>query len=128
MPTVVSTDTNAAKKSAASMARSFRLRENFFARRSLTMVGRRAPTGAPKTDAASIIGSLSERRGAPGSSIPDAPEGETCVTAGPLRRPAAVNHILASRAIRSSILTPTSATPPNTVPFLPLARCSLFIV
>ena len=48
MPTVVNTDTNAAKKSTASMTRSFRLRENFFARRSLTMLGRRAPTGAPQ--------------------------------------------------------------------------------
>ena len=50
IPTVVNTETNAAPKSSASIARSFRLRENFFARRSLTTVG----SGATPTPGATI--------------------------------------------------------------------------
>jgi len=83
--TVVSTDTNAAKKSSAWMARSLRLREN-------SSRGARSPwpatraTGAPNADAVSIIGSSRNGTARRGLATPTRRGGATDAALDPAAR------------------------------------------
>ena len=95
MPIVVTTDENAARNSSASTPRSFRLRENLKLRR---------PGTAKLRCAAPLM--LSIPTEVTGCSFP------------------LTDYSFASRRSNSSMLMPTSATPPKTVPNLPFSTCS----
>ena len=58
-----------------------------------------------------------------GGAIGESRHGLPKAAAGPPGPRSAGHYILASRQQRSVMVMPTSFLPPNTVPFLPLARC-----
>ena len=103
MPSVVNTDTHAAASSTISMAFSRRWRLALDAAYS-------ASFAAP------------ERVGAEVTLITSS----DAVVVADMRGNSAAQR--ASRACSASMVMPTSATPPNTEPFLPLARCSRLVV